>query len=83
MSFDFVSNPDAAAKFEHSVPIMIIGMGKGVFTGKRLDQYFGVGKVDYLSARRIINGTDKNSLIASYAQRFEAILEKTSRLPKG
>jgi hypothetical protein len=83
MSFDFVSKPDAAAKFEYSVPIMIVGMDKGMFTGRRLSQYFGKGKVDYLSARKIINGTDQNALIASYARRFEKILEQTSRLPKG
>ena len=83
MSFDFVLNPDAAAKFEYSVPIMIVGMDKGMFTGRRLSQYFGLGKADYLSARKIINGTDQNVLIASYAQRFEKILMQTSRLSKG
>lgn len=80
LSVDFVSNPDAAAKFEYSVPIMITGMTNGLFTGRKLSHYFGVNKADYLSARRIINGADKKELIASYAEKFETILKRTSQL---
>ncbi|OPK12040.1 hypothetical protein BZ163_00590 [Pseudomonas sp. VI4.1] len=81
LSYDFVLDPDAAAKFEYSVPIMIIGMSKGMFTGKKLADYLALDKKDYLSARKIINGNDAKVLIASYAEKFEAILKKTSRLP--
>ncbi|WP_223458574.1 hypothetical protein [Pseudomonas sp. GL-RE-19] len=80
LSFDFVSNPDAAAKFEHSIPIMIIGMTEGIFTGKKLANYLNANEVDYLSARKIINGNDEKALIASYAEKFEAILKQTSTL---
>ncbi|WP_339436420.1 hypothetical protein [Pseudomonas sp. EL_65y_Pfl1_R32] len=80
LSYDFVMDPDAAAKFEYSVPIMIVGMTGGMFTGKKLADYFGSRKVDYVSARRIINALDEAELIASYAERFEAILKKTSTL---
>lgn len=80
LSFDFVADPDAAARFEYSVPIMIIGMTEGVFTGKKLSHYFNSGGVDYVSARWIINGKDKRDLIASYADIFESILKQTSSL---
>jgi hypothetical protein len=80
LSFDFVSNPDAAGKFEYSVPIMIVGMSKGLFTGRKMGDYLNKYGVDYLSARRVINSTDKQELIASYAEKFEFILKKTSRL---
>ncbi|KQN49596.1 hypothetical protein ASE98_25090 [Pseudomonas sp. Leaf48] len=80
LSFDFISNPDAAAKFEHSIPIMIIGMTEGIFTGKKLANYLNANEVDYLSARKIINGNDEKALIASYAEKFEAILKQTSTL---
>jgi hypothetical protein len=83
LSFDFVSNPDEAAKFEYSVPIMIVGMTNGLFTGKKLNHYFNPNGVDYKSARKIINGSDKAELIASYAERFERILKETSTLPEG
>ena len=41
-------------------------MINGTFTGKKLRTY-----KDYVSMRRIINGTDKASLIAGYATHFE------------
>ncbi len=83
LSHDFVVDPDAAARFEHSVPIMIVGMTKGMFTGKKLTDYFSSSKVDYVSARRIINALYEAELIASYAERFEIILKKTSGLSLG
>lgn len=47
------------------------GMIKGVFTGKKLADYIGNGRVDYVGARRIINGTDKAKLIAGYARAYQ------------
>lgn len=46
------------------------GMIKGIFTGKKLADYIGNGKVDYIGARRIINGTDRAKLVAGYAHSF-------------
>ncbi len=46
------------------------GMIKGMFTGKKLADYIGNGRVDYIGARRIINGTDKAKLVAHYAHAF-------------
>ncbi|VVO40422.1 hypothetical protein PS691_05687 [Pseudomonas fluorescens] len=74
--FDFVSNPDAAAKFEYSIPIMIIGMTKGMFTGKKLADYLNINKVDYLAARKIINGTDEKVLIAPMQKDLKPFLRK-------
>ncbi len=53
------------------------GMIKGVFTGKKLANYIGDGKVDYIGARRIINGTDKARLIAAYAHSFRDALRQS------
>ncbi len=50
------------------------GMTKGVFTGKKLDDYIGNGKIDYVNARRIVNGVDRKDDIAKYAQSFETAL---------
>lgn len=36
---DFVNNPNLAAEFENSVPIMIWGMKNGIFTGKSIGEY--------------------------------------------
>jgi putative chitinase len=55
--------------------IMSAGMRQGWFTGKRLAHFINARQCDYFNARRIINGLDKAKLIASYAVRFERILE--------
>ena len=79
---DFVDQPDQAGDFTNAVPIMIWGMEDGVFTGKKLSSYISSGGVDYEGARKIINGSDQKVLIASYANKFQSILESTSSLPK-
>ncbi|WP_313025331.1 hypothetical protein [Pseudomonas lopnurensis] len=53
-------------------------MKEGIFTGKKLAHYINASGVDYVEARRIINGADQQQLIADYARRFETILRKTS-----
>lgn len=75
---DFVAQPDKAAEPEHSVSIMIWGMKEGIFTGRKLAHYINASGVDYVEARRIINGTDQQQLIAGYARKFESILRETS-----
>lgn len=56
------------------------GMLKGMFTGKRLSDYIDPPHVDYVNARRIVNGTDKAQLIAGYAQSFETALREAGYL---
>lgn len=81
-SVDFVSNPDLAAEFKYSVPIMIWGMKEGVFSGAKINNYLNSAGIDYLGARHVINGTDQNQKIASYAARFEKILRLSSNIPE-
>ena len=45
-----------------------------MFTGHRMSDYLDEIPPDYKNARKIINGTDKASLIAGYARSFEKIL---------
>ncbi|KTT21019.1 hypothetical protein SB14R_21735 [Pseudomonas oryzihabitans] len=82
LKVDFVKDPDLAAEFEYSVPIMIWGMSDGIFTGKKLRDYINKNTIDFEGARKIINGSDQKALIAGYARKFLEILDKTSRLPK-
>ncbi|MFS7198156.1 hypothetical protein AB6866_23020 [Rahnella inusitata] len=58
-------------------------MENGVFTGRKLSNYMNEATIDYLNARKIINGNDQKSLIASYAKKFQLILEETSSAPQG
>lgn len=51
------------------------GMIDGMFTGKKLADYFTASKTDWTNARRIVNGTDRAALIAGYAKAFYAALQ--------
>lgn len=61
---------------------MVWGMEDGIFTGKKISSYINGSGVDYESARKVINGNDQKVLIASYANKFQSILENTSSAPK-
>lgn len=69
---DLVGNPDLALRSDLAANIMLHGMAAGSFTGRRLGQYFGANPAhdDPVNARRIINGTDQATLIASYFRIF-------------
>lgn len=72
--FNLVKNPDYAKRPAVAAKIIMHGMTKGMFTGKRLSDYISSLKCDYEGARRIINGTDRAKLIAGYAEKFEKAL---------
>ena len=74
LGVDFVKNPELLLKAKYAAPILVIGMAEGWFTGKALSSYITLSRSDFISARRIINGTDKASLIASYAQKYDDLL---------
>ena len=46
------------------------GMIQGMFTNKRLSDYFNASTDDPVNARRIVNGTDKANQIAGYHRAF-------------
>jgi hypothetical protein len=71
---DLVADPDAAMSMPVAIKIMFEGMNKGLFTGKNLSQYLDGPLADYVGARRIINGTDKDKMIAGYANEFASAL---------
>ncbi|OJU88630.1 MAG: hypothetical protein BGO06_20210, partial [Shinella sp. 65-6] len=84
---DLVKDPSKALELSTAVRIMFVGMELGSFTGKSLDDYISngrtdFGRTDYEGARRIVNGTDKAALIASYALSFERALVASGYSPK-
>jgi hypothetical protein len=52
-------------------------MTRGIFTGKKLDDYFNAKTDDWINARRIINGTDRASLVADYGHEYYAAISYT------
>lgn len=73
---DLLTEPDAALEWRRAVLIMVEGMIRGTFTGRSLAHYINSTGVDYVAARRIINGTDKDTVIAEYATKFESLLRQ-------
>ena len=71
---DLLNYPELALQLDRATDILFKGMYEGWFTGRKLRDYIGV-KTDFVGARRIINGTDKASLIASYANSFLTALK--------
>lgn len=67
---DLVKTPKLAMRLDLAAPILFVGMAEGWFTGKKLADYFGGGRYDPVGARRIINGTDKDDLIAGQCGKF-------------
>ena len=48
--------------------ILFAGMESGLFTSKKLGDYFNKSKEDWINARRIINRLDKAPQIADYGK---------------
>lgn len=69
---DLLGDPGRAMQPSVAAKILVEGSQIGLFTGKRLSHFL---PGDYLGARNIINGTDKASLIAGYAEAFDRALQ--------
>jgi hypothetical protein len=65
-------DPSLALRLDVSVKILMVGMVDGLFTSKRLSDYFNPTKTDWTNSRRIINALDRADTIAGYARKFFA-----------
>ncbi|WP_185982813.1 hypothetical protein [Aureimonas mangrovi] len=85
LGIDLVGKPELVEDREIAARILVEGMMLGTFTGRKLADYIDSNtmltvspprpKVDYVNARRTVNGTDRAALIAGYAEKFEAALK--------
>jgi putative chitinase len=70
-----VTHPEIALKPDVSLVVIVHGMAKGVFTGKKLGDYItDFDRKDYINARRIVNGLDRATEIAAFATFWEGAL---------
>jgi putative chitinase len=72
---DLAEEPERACEPEPAWIILEAGMSKGLFTGKKLSDYFTDKRTDFRNARRIINGMDRAELIKGYAEKYYNVLE--------
>lgn len=78
LGVDLVTNPDLAMDLGIATRVMFLGMQHGWFTGRKLADYFNSARADWVGARRIINGTDKENLIGGYGKSYYAALSYTT-----
>lgn len=75
LGVDLVGNPDLALRLDVAADIIVIGMMKGLFTGKKLSDYINANKVDFHSARKTVGainvlGLDTAKRIEDYANKI-------------
>ena len=77
LGIDLTNRPELAMVPAVAAAIMFEGMFEGWFTGKKFSDYFAGAVTNWKGARRIINGTDKDALIAGYAIRYYSAISYT------
>ncbi len=70
-----VRHPELAMERDIAYQIMSLGMTGGLFTGRGLSSYFGVGRENPIAARRTVNGLDCAEQIAGHYLVFKKALE--------
>lgn len=79
LGVDLYNKPELALDLEISTKILFLGMFQGLFTGKKLSDYFKEDETaDPLNARRIINGTDKAKEIEIIYNKFLTAIFKAT-----
>jgi hypothetical protein len=76
LGVDLVSDPSKAMIPEVSALILVRGMQEGWFTNMKL-----ADAADFREARRVVNGTDRASQIAMYADAFLSALDAMDDAP--
>jgi putative chitinase len=74
--FAIEDEPDKALEPDMAAAILVIGCLKGMFTGKKLGDY-----TTFQNMRRVVNGTDKASEIATIAEGFLRGLQAAPVIP--
>jgi len=75
INVDLVGNPTLALDLDISAEIAIVGMLEGLFSGRKLTEFFNFKADNPIGARAVVNGTDKAKLIAGYYKSFLDALE--------
>ena len=77
-NWDFLNQPELLLTMEPSIWATFFAMQTGLYTGKRLLNYFNDTMEDWTNARKIINGLDAADLIAGYGKNFFAALKQAA-----
>lgn len=78
---DLTTDPDVVMQSAIAAEILVRGSMEGWFTKHKLPDHVNASRKDYISARRVINGTDKAAAIAKLAQEYETDLIAANQNP--
>lgn len=82
LGIPLLANPTLAMNRDNAARILVEGLMRGTFTGKKLDDYIKSGDMPaFVSARRTVNGLDKAALIAGYAAKFRVAIVRAKTPP--
>lgn len=78
--WDFVRHPDLLLEMAPSIWATFHAMTTGLYTRKKLSDYFNDKTDDWFNARRIVNWIDKAAAIADYGKRIYKALVNAQTL---
>lgn len=76
--FDLILSPAQALHPRIAVAVLYLGTIQGWFTGAKLTKFFNATTEKWVEARAVVNGTDKNKIIADFAKKFYAAISYTN-----
>lgn len=71
---DFEQTPERLMEPKYAALALIVGLERGIFTGKKLADYLRSSPPNWKEARRTVNALDRADEIAGYAKQFYADL---------
>jgi hypothetical protein len=75
LGVELVGQPQlAATDLGIASQILVDGMRLGTFTTRRLGEFVNGSQTDFVQARRVVNGLDRATLIAGYAEDYLSLL---------
>lgn len=75
LGVDLITDPARAMELAVSADILVVGMRDGLFSGRKLGDYFQGERTDWQNARRIVNGLDRTEVVAGHAKAILAGLQ--------
>jgi hypothetical protein len=81
LGIDLLSNPDKVMEPNIALFILVDGMSKGRFTGKKLGTYVNGSRTNFIGARNVVNPGDKAALIAGYAENWQRQISSLESVP--
>jgi predicted chitinase len=78
INVNLTADPTRTMELPIALDIMFTGMIRGLFTGKKLGDYFSGTKQDWRSARKIINGLERADNVAAHARAYYAAISYTT-----